>query len=220
MGFAVFNVQRFLEWLSSGLILFHKITFNWKAQCTCRPSPSLEMPEPFSQWHGDSTLTRITKVKISLWMRIPPLFGVSFSHKLTCFYCGCSRLSNQMKGSFYLVNCPSASVSTEGPPGQTCVHPWPPHPSPPPHSYISKRVFQSLGNGTTKSFPCCSESTRGDFLTMSPEDGGCQTAFQTRQLLLTKRFKDSITYFPPNFHRHNLFMYELCLSSFRRGKCW
>lgn len=153
-------------------------------------------------------------------MRTSPLFGVSFSHKLTCFYCGCSRLSNQLKGSFYLINCPSTSVSMEGVLQGRPAFILDVPSSPSPHSNISKTVFQSLRNITTKSFPCCSPSTRGNFLTMSPEDGGCKTAFQTRQLLFTKRFKDSIT-FPPQTSTGTICWCMSCVSlPLEGGECW
>lgn len=92
--------------------------------------------------------------------------------------------------------------------------------SPSPHSNISKTVFQSLCNITMKSFPCCSQSTRGNFLTMSPEDGGCKTAFQTRQLLFTKRFKDSITFFPQTSTGTICWCMSCVSLPLEGGECW
>lgn len=186
MWFAVFHFQRFLEWLPSWFIVFRKlhqtgrlrtledIVILWKCHSHSAsgmgtaPTPGL----------------RKNKFPCECWHHLSLVFLLAASwHIIT--NCGCSRLSSQMKGSFYLVYCctapPPQSVFMEGTPGQACAHPGPLFSATP--AYANNRVFPSLGNTTRKSFPCCSESISINFLTLSQEDGCCKTAFQTRQLL-------------------------------------
>lgn len=81
---------------------------NWKAQNTCRHSHSLEMPQPLSQWNGTapSMGSRRYKFPCECWCRLSLVFLLATNRHVIA-YCGCIRLSSQMQGSFYLVNCPS-----------------------------------------------------------------------------------------------------------------
>lgn len=115
------------------------------------------------------------------------------------------------RGVFTWVTVPATSVSMEG------THPYlllaPLH---------AERTPQSLRRHHSKMCPpSLLWLTRNNFRTIHQEDGNCKSTFQTRQLLKKKKKKDSrILPLLSTFHRHTLFMYELCLSSFRRGKCW
>lgn len=195
MWFAVFNFQRFLEWPPSWFTLFHKlhqterlrtledIVILWK--CHSHSASGMgTAPTPG---------VRKNKFPCECWHHLSLVFLLATSwHIIT--YCGCSRLSSQTKGSFYLVYCLPANLRSwrvlQGKHALILV-PF----SPPPPPCTNNRVFPSLGNTTKKSFPCCSESINNNFLTMSQEDGCCKTVFQTRRLLfLKKRFKDSIAF--------------------------
>lgn len=158
MWFAVFHFQRLLEWLPSWLISFCKLhqterlrTFAdifilWK--CHSRSASGMGT--------APSLGSRRYKFPCERWRHLSLVFLVATNwHVIT--YCGCSRLSSQRKGSFYLVNCSPPNICVHGGHSGTGVHaPLSPFPTTP--SVHKQKTWLSPGNTTQKSFPCCSTS--------------------------------------------------------------
>lgn len=107
--FAVFNFQRLLEWLSSWLNLFHKLHQTEKLWT---------LVDILILWKCHSHLARGTgtapspgsrryKFPCERWRHLSLVFLLATNRDIITD-CGCSRLSNEMKGSFYLSNCPSS----------------------------------------------------------------------------------------------------------------
>lgn len=148
--FAVFSFQRLLEWLSPWLILFPK----WHQSERLQQTHS-SLADTLILWkcHSHSASSRGTAPWLGSrscefpcegWHHFCLVFAVATDRHATP-YCGCRRLGWQMKGSFYLVTCPS-DICIE----QVCAHPGPPSPTPRP--YTNKDVLQFLCN-TTKGPP-------------------------------------------------------------------
>lgn len=195
MWSGVFNFQTLLEWLPSWLISFRKlhqterlktladILILWK--CHSHSASGMgTAPSPGSPRY---------KFPCERWRHLSLVFLLATNwHVITD--CGCSRLSSQIKGSFYLVNC-SSNICVQGGSSRAGTHSslssLPTDPISP-----QTRGFANLLATPLRNPPLPVLRVFKKQLSNNESKRWCfKRAFQTRQLLFKKRFKDSITSF-------------------------